>query len=533
MILRISRNGLVVPEISQRLFLSHVLVRPLGRPYDQKPYRYQDNPFGAEYFFTFRFLGQINTINFKMHPSWEEANVVVRIWGACINHHTLKIKGKWHLLYETSHSKDPSKNYKESSHLITAIRIEFNKNLLMYPWIINTLLAGHEFLALSDFPLVLPLEGKVLYEGVQTFTGIVVPEKEPEKKWNEKNFTETLPTEIMYNIFGCLDLRSLSRCAQVNERWNSIASDLHFYQEVDLKVYWDKINRNNLEKLKNKLQIVRKLDMSWSNDATLIRNNEYDDSITSILEGAKDTLTHLCLNHTRLLSEKTMQQIFECPNLNELRLRSISSIFEGFSISCNKLMELKILDISSSSLEILQIIEILENIPNLEHLVMDDCDWLEFDFDSIITTVVKYNPKLKSWTSSCTFDLKNNSRAYKEFGKLIDLEYLDVTGCEPEPYGSSWLHCLAMNCKKLKRLELGCWNHLTDEDLMPVLTQCKELSHLYLPYTPKITFTTLSMACKNLPNLRHICIFSCEKITKEMVEVLAELYKHVNFYQTK
>ncbi|KAL1492484.1 hypothetical protein ABEB36_010734 [Hypothenemus hampei] len=511
-------------------------VRPLGRVQDQKPYRYQDNPFAAEHLFTFQFIRPINMTNFRMHPTWEEANVVVRIWGTWIDNNKVTFKGKWHVLYETSHSKGPSESYKECSELITTIRIEFNRNILMYAGIIKQLQDYNDTMR-SDFPIVLPLKGKMLYEGVQTLTHNVIPEREFEANSNEQNFTEALPTEVMFKIFDYLDLRSLSRCAQVNKRWNLIASDLHFYQEVDLKMYWNKFNIDTLGKLKEKLQIVRKLDMTWCNDypgsfdyqVTL----EYQDILINILEGTKDTLTHLCLNHTHFSSKVTMEQIFKCPNLEELRLRNnwFWSI-KNWSESCKELMSLTTLDVSLSSVEESSLIEILKKTPNLEHLLMDDCTWLK-SVEPILTTVVNYNPKLKSWSSSVTFYLKDNSQAYEEFGKLTNLEYLDLTCCQPRPYGNRWLECIAINCKKLKRLELGSWKQLTDEDLVPVLTHCKELSHLYLPRTPNISSWTLSMACTNLPNLHHICVFSCEKISKELVERLAERYTHVNFYQIK
>ncbi|KAL1492467.1 hypothetical protein ABEB36_010719 [Hypothenemus hampei] len=513
---------------------SDLLIRPLGRLHDQKPYRCQDNPFSAEYQLTFQFLEQVNVTHFKMHPSWEEANVVARIWGAWIDHNCLTIEGKWHLLYEASHSKDPSERYKVCFELITTIRIELNKNFLMYSRVTCPFLNYSQMDILSNFPLVLPLEGRLLYEGVQTLTRNIVPKIEPVAISNGDNLIADLPTEMLYNIFAYLDLRSLSRCAQVNKRWNSVASDPRFYQEVDLKVYWNKINGKNLKKLKNKLQIVRKLDMSWCTDVTIMNFYKYIDGLISILEKAKDTITHLCLNHTYLIFDDIMEQIFECPNLEDLRLRNIrlDCLDYGWSESCQELTSLKTLDVSLSNIKESGLIEILKMIPNLEHLFMDDCDKLR-NVEPIVTTVVNYNPRLKSWSSSRTFHLKDNSKAYEEFGKLIHLEYLDFTYCEPKPYGSNWLKCIAMNCKKLKRLELGSWKELTDEDLLPVLIYCKELSHLYLPDIPKISSWTLITACENLPNLGHICVYWCENISKEMVEDLAKCYKHVNFYRIR
>ncbi|KAL1492458.1 hypothetical protein ABEB36_010710 [Hypothenemus hampei] len=351
---------------NHRLWVSDDSVRPLGRFCDQKPYKYQDNPFSVEYLFTYNFAGQINMTNFKMHPSWEKANVVIRIWGAWIDHNTRIMKGKWHLLYEVSHSKDPSESYKECSELITSIRIELNGNFLMYPEFIESLTNHCEVEEPTYFPLFFPLH-KVLYEGVQILTHNVVPKIEANS--NGENFTEYLPNEILYNIFNHLDLRSLSRCAQVNKRWNSITSDPRFYQEMDLKMYWYKFSIDTVEKLKEKFQIVRKLDLTW--------------------------------------------------------------------------------------------------FTNMAYPVL-------------------YNKQEK-------------------------LQYNAI----------------------LIKLELGSWKRLTDEDLVPILTQCKKLSYLYIPHTPKITSWALTLACDNLPKLRHICIFSCEKISTEMVEDLAEIYKHVNFYQKK
>ncbi|KAL1506560.1 hypothetical protein ABEB36_005900 [Hypothenemus hampei] len=466
-----------------------------------------------------------------MHRSWEEANVVVRIWGAWIDHPLEVIKGKWHLLYETSHSKDPSENYKGCSELITTIRIEFNSNIFMHNWTIRRLqtLTG----VIPSFPLFFPLSDNVFCEEVQTLTPNVVPEREPEAEWNGKNLTEALPTEILYNIFEYLDLRNLSQCAQVNKRWNSIASDLHFYQQVDLRMYWDKINNKTLKILKNKLRRVRKLDMTWCQDSLLRRPPENRTSLTSILEGVKDTLTHLCLNYTNFVPKVMMPKIFDCPNLEELRLRKIDwRDIDSWSVPCKVLICLKTLDVSFSNIDEHDLIAILKKAPNLEHLFIDDCNRLRNVYP-IVTTVVNYNPKLKSWTSSCTFHLKNNYQAYEEFGKLTELEYLDLNFGETSPYsiGCKWLECIAMNCKKLKRLELSYWPHLTDKDLMSVLTHCKELSYLYLLGSYNITSWTLSTACENLPNLRHICVSKREEISKEVVEDLAERYKHVNIYQ--
>ncbi|KAL1490659.1 hypothetical protein ABEB36_013318 [Hypothenemus hampei] len=92
-----------------------------GKLHAQKPYRHQEmDPLNAKKFVTFQFLGPIRTTNFKMHPSWEKAKVVVRIWVAWTDYENEIISGKWHLLYELSYSKEKDSfgNYKECPELI-------------------------------------------------------------------------------------------------------------------------------------------------------------------------------------------------------------------------------------------------------------------------------------------------------------------------------------------------------------------------------------------------------------------------------
>ncbi|KAL1506564.1 hypothetical protein ABEB36_005901 [Hypothenemus hampei] len=499
--------------------------RPERRFCAQKPYRYQDvDPLGAEHFIIFHFLTPVTTFNFKMHPSWEEANVVVRIWGARINCTNGIIFGKWHLLYTTSaHSKeegDPSKsNYMENYEIINTMRVEFNKNFSIYLRTLYKILSTeiHE-----KFHLFHPLEKLSFYSEIQTMThNVPVPERRELKveKSNVRNFTETmlLPSELLHDIFDRLDLRSLSRCAQVNKRWNLIAKDPYFYRDVDLKMYWNKMNGTSLRQLKEKLHIVRKLDMTSCNEY-LLQDIEFNDSVASILDRARDSLTHLCLNHIRL-TKHTMRRILECPNLKELRLRNTRfCFFEDGPLSCNRLTGLKTLDVSLSYITEYLFIEILKNSPNLEHLAFDCCRY-RMDPELILRTLRNHSRKLKSWSSSVTFHNQDTSLIYEEFGQLIHLEHVNLTFCEPTgpAYGGNCLKTIAKNCYNLKRLELARWDHLTDEQLLPIVTQCKELSNLNLMKTPKITSLTLLRACENLPNLREICIAGCSEISDKMV----------------
>ncbi|KAL1493254.1 hypothetical protein ABEB36_011342 [Hypothenemus hampei] len=511
-----------------------------GKLHAQKPYRYQDvDPLEAQHFANYQFFRSFRTINFKMHPTWEKANVVARVWAALVDYDTGTISGNWHLLYvaSSSHSEEEilPGTYKECSELINTIRIEFNVNVLMYPAAVIDLLGAATHDHSSDFILFDSLDQVALCrEGLQILPRNANSKTETSKvgKLNEMNFTETcLPSELLYDIFDRLDLRSLNRCAQVNKRWNSVASDPYLYRNVDLKVYWNKINGNTLDKLKEKLERVRKLDMTWC-DEYLIESKEINFNILKIVYAAKGTLTHLCLNHIRSLSKETLERIFDCPNLEELRLQNIN--FDGIedlptTSFCNRLKKLKTLDVSLSFITTKLLVQILQNTHNLEHLVMDSCKKLG-NLEPILTVVQNHNQKLKSWSSSCSFKKKqNNSPIYEEFGKLIHLEELNLNYCEPEsPHGSNCLQRIAFNCNKLKRLELADWKQLTDEEMIPIISQCKQLFHLNLNFSSRISDMTLGRACENLPNLRQICVVFCGEITEEMAEYYKETYPNIH-----
>ncbi|KAL1493084.1 hypothetical protein ABEB36_011214 [Hypothenemus hampei] len=59
---------------------SEVLVRPLGRFHDQNSYKYQDNPFGAEHWFTFHMVNGGSFGVFKKCIKTSESLYVVEYW---------------------------------------------------------------------------------------------------------------------------------------------------------------------------------------------------------------------------------------------------------------------------------------------------------------------------------------------------------------------------------------------------------------------------------------------------------------------
>ncbi|KAL1509826.1 hypothetical protein ABEB36_004505 [Hypothenemus hampei] len=510
-----------------------------GISYAQKPYRCQDiDPLGTTDFIIVKFYHPITANGFVLHPIWTNANIVVRMWVVLANFQTKTISGNWKLLYVRSDSNNPKGGFYQFSDYINVVRIEFNSNLEMYlPELGNFLSSA----VTTDFELVLsvPLlidipSDQIIFNGTQRIIYEDTSKKETKARTSGGNITETLPPEILLKIFGYLDLISLSRCAQVNKRWNVIANDECFYQEIDLKMHWNKVNTKVLNKLKKNLKKVRKLDMTWCNNDQITpssffgQNFNFRNTIQSILLITKNTLTHLCMDHNLLVTDEVIEIIAACPNLEELRVRNTRN-WLFWNLKYNSLTKLKTLDVSMTYIADRELITILQNNPDMEHLVIDCCDNLA-NPQQILATLKSHNKKLKAWSSWQTFARLNNSRIYEGFGKLVHLEDLDLGFCEPIVNTFNCLETIATKCKKLKRLVLANWTRLTDLQLLPVINECKELTQLHLSATPNISSNIVFIAANNIPNLRFLNIQQCIGITKPTIEECRQKYPNLTIY---
>ncbi|KAL1509824.1 hypothetical protein ABEB36_004504 [Hypothenemus hampei] len=467
-----------------------------------------------------------------LDKSWIAANVIVRIWVASVNYQTKKISGKWKLLYLGPHPKAPKGLFYQFPDLINVMRIEFNNKLgKHFPKLAHFQVVTTDLELVLTMPLIVDIPSNhVMYNGARRLTYKKIRKKKSEGKLKKKkNVVKTLSTEILLKIFDYLDLVSLSRCAQVNKRWNAIANDESFYQEIDLKMYWNKVNSDTLSKLKKNLGRVKKLDMTWCNqDRIEFRINnlceDFHNLLVSILGNTKDTLTHLCLDHNVYVTIRVVEVIASCSNLQELRLRNTYN-WVGWKLENLSITKLKTLDVSMTNVTEKELITILKNNPNLEHLVIDYCRQLTCGI--ILDTVITHNPNLKAWSSWDAFEDQDNSKIYARFGELVHLEDLDLGLCAPTTYKIHCLEIIVTKCKKLKRLIVTSWKLIKDQEMLPVVIEGKELIQLNIARLYKLTPLILSVAVDSLPNLRYLNIQHCCEFSNELVERYIKKYPNL------
>nr|XP_023026003.1 F-box/LRR-repeat protein 4-like [Leptinotarsa decemlineata] len=226
----------------------------------QSDYRPQDaDPLGAQDFLVVRFEGPAIPRQIFIYEVYNPG-AVVRIWGKIV----YKIDLPWKLLWE-----GPPQTHSHNSRLfqpqitpinemINSIRLEFNQSHLEYHYSIDAILLGG-FQPWSDLMNTIFLEG---------FTAISIP-KGKRAIQNIPNINEKqdiisyLPYELLVHIFQFLDLKSLSKCAQVSRKWKLISEEQSLWQSINLKPYWHLVNYSTLNYFKQKCKNLKKLDLSW------------------------------------------------------------------------------------------------------------------------------------------------------------------------------------------------------------------------------------------------------------------------------
>jgi F-box/leucine-rich repeat protein 4 len=113
-------------------------------------------------------------------------------------------------------------------------------------------------------------------------------------------------------IFKNLDLKSLSRCSQVNRHFNSIAHDTLLYTSLNLKPYWYCVDTAVLNSFISRCQYLQRLDISWCGNYNTIKSEDF----IVFLQSSGSTIIHLRLNCCHFVNDAVIEEIAQtCKNL--------------------------------------------------------------------------------------------------------------------------------------------------------------------------------------------------------------------------
>ncbi|KAJ8923007.1 hypothetical protein NQ315_001555 [Exocentrus adspersus] len=501
----------------------------------QSEYRPQDlDRLGAEDYVTLEFESAVVPRDICIYEIYNPG-AVIRIWCKVL----CPSKRPWVLLWEGAPQECPHKTRKFHPKNQLTIRLEVNQSLLEYHWSVDAVLLGG-CQPSTDLQYNMMLKGLVggccneLQKRLQTSDVCDI------KSCNEDYFLN-LPYEVILHIFQYLDLKSLSRCAQVNKRWNQAAADPVLYQDLSLKTYWYLVDCTTLQHFMSKCKTLKKLDLSWcGNDL-----DGFSEQLKLFLRKGCSTLTHLSLGNCEYIDIELMVEISLCKELVDLRLKNINQWLQP---PLDRLTKLVSLDVTSTDIQDSDLIKILKANSNLKHIVIgvyaslsvvwgellqvlvtDLCENLFF-LDQVVETAVTYNKSLVSWSSWKTLSL--TADGVRMFRECTNLKELDLGWCLINKDPGDCLEQVAGGCKQLKRLILSGWRGLNDNLVMPAVLSCKELSQLDLLGIKNISADVCEKALLLLPKLRLLDISFCNSIPQEEVEIWRQQYPHITIQRS-
>ncbi|KAJ8956651.1 hypothetical protein NQ318_014005 [Aromia moschata] len=458
----------------------------------QLDYRPQDfDPSGAEDYITLEFESAVVPRDIFIYEIYNPGSVV-RIWGKSL----CAPKCSWVLLWEGPPQIYPHKSrifhpqMRKVNCLLNTIRLEFNQSHLQYHCSIDAvLLAGYQPSTNLQYNMMV----KGLVDSFQKKPEVrkIMSDHIFDADSGGRDLFLNLPYEVIIHIFQYLDLKSLSRCAQVNKMWNEASVDPVLYQNLSLKPYWYLVNCNTLEYFMNKSKTLKKLDLSWCGNDSI----EFKEFVAVFLR-------------------------------KDLRLKYINQWFQPSMSNLNKLVSL---DLTSTDIQDNDLMTILKANKNLKHIIIDLCENL-VRLDQIVEVVEKYNKNLTTWSSWKTSSL--TAEGAKHFANCPHLKELDLGWCLINTDPGNCLERIASGCRQLKRLILSEWRGLNDYLLMPVIMACKELTQLDLLGIKNISSDLCEMALLMLPKLRLLDISFCEFVRQEEVEIWRQRYPHITIQRS-
>ncbi|XP_075713437.1 F-box and leucine-rich repeat protein 13 isoform X2 [Rhinoderma darwinii] len=295
-----------------------------------------------------------------------------------------------------------------------------------------------------------------------------------------------LPQRAVLKIFGYMDLIDLARSAQVCRSWKIITQN---------SLLWNSI------------------------DFSSVRHRIQDKFVVNILRKCRPYVIRLNLRRCSSLHWSTFKCIGECRNLQDLNLSECRNLNEeAIRVICEGCPALLYLNISLTDITNATIRVMSRYLLNLQYLS------------------VAYSRK---FTDKGLQYLGSGKGCHK-------IMYIDLSGCTQ--ISVDGFRYIAHGCASLQHLKINNMFTLTDNCITTLLERCQNIVSISLLGSPhlsdsafkilshgrklvkiriegnsRITDSSIKAISRSSPNLNHIYIADCQKITDISLKALASL----------
>ncbi|KAJ8669039.1 hypothetical protein QAD02_000298 [Eretmocerus hayati] len=330
----------------------------------------------------------------------------------------------------------------------------------------------------------------------------------------------SLPDETVLKILKNLDLKSLSRCSQLNRYFNNIVCDALLYTSLNLRPYWHCLDTTVLNSFITKCQYLQCLDLSWCGNYDMISST----SFVNFLQCSGKNLIRLRLNCCRFVNDTVIQEISQtCKHLKELCLRNCTEISSSGFSTLESLENLERLELYRTSVETATLCSILRKNHQIRHLNLAGMH-NRLDMDVVSTEIAASCSKIESidfWKAqSLTAD------GIRALSNCSGLKEIDFGWCSGVGALGDSLRVFLSSCKNLEKVFLTYMRNLTDRDLEPLFS-CRRLKQLDLlgarTLSPDIC---VELLCRL--QLEMIDLSFCDNISDMKILEWRRLYPHIS-----
>ncbi|XP_073508371.1 F-box and leucine-rich repeat protein 13 isoform X2 [Phyllobates terribilis] len=295
-----------------------------------------------------------------------------------------------------------------------------------------------------------------------------------------------LPQRAVLKIFGFMDLVDLARSAQVCRSWKIITQNSSLWNSIDF---------------------------------SSVRHHIQDKFVINILRKCRPYVIRLNLRRCSTLHWSTYKGIGECRNLQDLNLSECKNVNED------------------------AIRVICEGCPALLYLNLSHTDIT----NSTIRVMSRYLLNLQYLSVAYSRKFTDKGLQYLGSGKgCHKIIYLDLSGCTQ--ISVDGFRYIADGCASLQHLKINDMFTLTDNCIITLLEKCQNIVSISLLGSPhlsdaafkilaqgrklvkiriegnsRITDGSIKAISRSSPNLTHIYVADCQKITDISLKNLASL----------